>query len=288
MIPALFIVGASGSGKTTVIEEVAKILVSREMAIGYIKHGPPNFCMDVEGKDSHRLYKAGAKAVAIENGNRVGLNLSHWSKPGPIAIANNLFPQDLDLIIVEGHKNTPFEKIEVFRKSHSKGPCCQPEGGVIAYVTDDGSCLSPDVKHLPIDDFEVVANFIHEWQRNKAAFLPEKVKVTVGGNPLPMNDFVSQALGCTARALLHNLRGAGDSVWVKITVDKMNSCQIRATGPNNAVPLKPFIQQMVGSTLRGFLMCLDDGPKINSTFTIELAAEEPCAPVSETLICQER
>ena len=275
MIPTLFIVGASGSGKTTVIEEIVKILVSRELSVGYIKHGPPNFSMDVEGKDSHRLYKAGAKAVAIENGNRVGLNLCQWSNSGPIAIANELFPQDLDLIIIEGHKNTPYEKVEVFRQAHSKSPCCQPEGGVIAYITDDGSCLSPDIKHLPIDDFEAVADFVHEWQRDKAAFIPETAKITVDGKPLPINDFVSQTLGHTVRALLNNLRGAGTHVWVKITVDEMNNCQVRATGPNNALPLKPFIQQMVGSTLRGFLMSLDGGPEINSPFTIELAAEEP-------------
>ena len=275
MIPTLFIIGASGSGKTTVLEEVVKVFASRELAIGYVKHGPPNFVMDVEGKDSHRLHTAGAKAVALENGHRVGLNLSHWNHSGPLSVINELFPKDLDLVIVEGHKNTPYEKIEVFRQSHSKVPCSTPSEGVIAYITDDGSALSKDVAHLPMDDFEAIADFVQEWQQERAAFGHETVKVTVDGTHLPINDFVSRTLGMTARALLANLRGPGPSVWLKVMVDERNECQVRATGPNNTVPMKLFIQQMVAMTLRGFLMSLDCGPSMNSPFTIELAAEEP-------------
>ncbi len=275
MIPTLFIVGASGSGKTTLIEAVVKELVQRDLAVGYIKHGPPNFVMDVEGKDSWRIRRAGAKAVAIENGPRIGLNLEAWQQSGPLAIGSLLFPDTLDLIIVEGYKSTSYEKIEVFRQTHSTTPCCTPAEGVIAYATDDCYSLSKEVPHLDLAKPIAVSDFIQEWQRERAAFIHEQVDVKVDGVPLAVNDFVANTLARTTRALFANLRGAHPLAWLKIDVNKKDSCQVRVNAPKTTIAMKPFIEKMIASTLRGFLMSLAGGPGQNTAFTIEIAAEEP-------------
>ena len=58
--PVLAVCGFSGSGKTTLLEAVIPNLVKRGLAIAVVKHDAHGFEVDKPGKDSDRLFRAGA------------------------------------------------------------------------------------------------------------------------------------------------------------------------------------------------------------------------------------
>ena len=58
-------VGFSGSGKTTFIEQLIKVIKRRGFSVAVIKHDAHHFEMDKEGKDTFRFYGAGSDCVAI-------------------------------------------------------------------------------------------------------------------------------------------------------------------------------------------------------------------------------
>ena len=64
-------VGASGAGKTSLLEQLLPALRARGLAVGAVKHASHGFEADRPGKDSQRLYAAGADAVALVSGRQV-------------------------------------------------------------------------------------------------------------------------------------------------------------------------------------------------------------------------
>jgi molybdopterin-guanine dinucleotide biosynthesis protein B len=63
-VPVVAVVGASGSGKTTVLESLIPEFRRRGRRVGAVKHTHHSFDFDPRGKDSWRLFHAGAQVVA--------------------------------------------------------------------------------------------------------------------------------------------------------------------------------------------------------------------------------
>lgn len=60
---AVAFTGPSNSGKTTLVEKVAKILI-QEQKVAIIKNDPKDKAhFDVEGKDSHKFSQTGAEVI---------------------------------------------------------------------------------------------------------------------------------------------------------------------------------------------------------------------------------
>ena len=57
--------GYSGAGKTTVLEQVIRLLRERGLRVSVVKHAHHDFDVDVPGKDSWRHRKAGAFEVLV-------------------------------------------------------------------------------------------------------------------------------------------------------------------------------------------------------------------------------
>ncbi len=103
--PAFGICGYSGSGKTTLIEALLPRLRERGLKAGVIKQDAHGLEIDREGKDTDRLFKAGAD-VLIRDPEQIFARLH---KTAEIALPD-LIRQvgcHYDLILVEGHKCTP-------------------------------------------------------------------------------------------------------------------------------------------------------------------------------------
>ncbi len=107
--PVLAVCGPSGSGKTTVLERVARELAGEGLSIGAVKHDAHGFTMDRPGKDSDRLYSAGAEVVL-----RGPEEVAARSRPGPHtgleATLLTLLSRH-DVVLVEGHTATPLPKV---------------------------------------------------------------------------------------------------------------------------------------------------------------------------------
>lgn len=59
------VVGPSGVGKTTLVEQLIAELVDRGLHVGSVKHAPHGFDVDRPGSDSHRHRAAGAHRVLL-------------------------------------------------------------------------------------------------------------------------------------------------------------------------------------------------------------------------------
>jgi len=109
--PVLALCGFSGSGKTTLLEAAIPHLIARGISVAAIKHDSHGFIVDREGKDSDRLFRAGA-TVALRGPSEQFLRRGVSSALTLQATLSDL-ARDHDLLLVEGHKDTPLPKLWV-------------------------------------------------------------------------------------------------------------------------------------------------------------------------------
>ncbi len=97
--------GYSGSGKTTLIEHVVKVLKKEGLYVGVLKHTSHHrLSLDGEGKDSERFYRAGADYVFAHDVHQGFARIP--LQDGGLQDALALFPRGLDIVLVEGHKES--------------------------------------------------------------------------------------------------------------------------------------------------------------------------------------
>lgn len=108
-VPVLAVCGYSGSGKTTLLTQVIPKLVEQGLEVGVIKHDAHGVEVDLPGKDSDRLFRAGSH-VLLRAPNET---FSRWRHPHKrdLPWAIRLLAQEVDLILVEGHKGVPLPKV---------------------------------------------------------------------------------------------------------------------------------------------------------------------------------
>ena len=107
--PVLAVCGFSGSGKTTLLEAVIPVLAGRGLAVGIVKHDAHGFTIDRPGKDSDRLFRAGA-GVCLRGPEEVAWRLHPGPGTGLERSVDRLLAS-CDLVLVEGHKDTPLPKV---------------------------------------------------------------------------------------------------------------------------------------------------------------------------------
>ena len=155
-IPMLSIVGKSNSGKTTLIEKMIPELIKRGWRVATIKHNRHGFAIDHEGKDSWRHKRAGARTTVIASPHQVAV-VEDTERDYEIAELRDRYIRDVDLIIVEGFKQNPYPKIEVFRPSLRRERLCGENDNLIAVVSDE-----PLVAGVPCFDINDIAGLV-DW-----------------------------------------------------------------------------------------------------------------------------
>ncbi len=118
--PVLAVCGFSGSGKTTLLEAAIGRLVARGLSVAVVKHDAHGFSIDKEGKDSDRLFRAGA-SVALRGPAEQFLRRGAGAALTLQATLSDL-GRDHDLLLVEGHKDTPLPKVWMGDADHSPVP----------------------------------------------------------------------------------------------------------------------------------------------------------------------
>lgn len=153
--------GYSGAGKTTLIEGLIPRFVAQGLKVSLIKHTHHGFDIDQPGKDSWRHREAGAHEVMLLSDQRWVLmhemrNDPDQPPPQLPDMIKHMSP--CDLLILEGFKSSPWDKIEVHRVANGK-PLIWPEApGLVAVVSDQAvDCPLPQ---LDINDHTAVAAFV--------------------------------------------------------------------------------------------------------------------------------
>lgn len=155
-------VAHSGTGKTTLLEQLIPILKSRGYRVGAIKHDAHRFEIDYPGKDSYRMTAAGADSMVICSGEKLAL-VRRLEEPLDIEALLKICGDDLDIILTEGFKQSSLPKVEIHRSCLGRGlllrgEVCDP--GLIAVASDIP--LDLDVPVLDLNLPEQIADFIEQ------------------------------------------------------------------------------------------------------------------------------
>ncbi|GLR03788.1 bifunctional molybdopterin-guanine dinucleotide biosynthesis protein MobB/molybdopterin molybdotransferase MoeA [Vibrio hyugaensis] len=174
-IPILGFAAYSGTGKTTLLEALLPKLTEAGLRIGMLKHAHHNFDVDQPGKDSHRLRKAGASQMLISSRNRFALMTETPESESEFDYLLTRFDEDkLDVVLVEGCKNTAFPKIELHREEVGK-PWLHPNDENIIAIASDSGELDSELPQMNINDLEAIAQFVIQYvQEAKAPKSKEK------------------------------------------------------------------------------------------------------------------
>ena len=108
---AVAFTGPSNSGKTTLIEKIARELVGKRK-VAIIKHDPKDKArFDTEGKDSHTFFQTGAEVVVASPTRTTYFSHRQKSLDEIVRMVD-----DFDLLLVEGLKTLPLPRIAIFRE----------------------------------------------------------------------------------------------------------------------------------------------------------------------------
>ena len=158
-----FVARLSGTGKTTLVEAVIKILSGRGYRVGAIKHDAHDFDIDKPGKDSYRFTAAGAATMIIASQQKTAVVQRNLEPPG-LEVLLDRYCSGLDLVLVEGFKDSRLPKIEVHRQAHCPEQTLFEEGRhthIIA-IASDAPC-SAALPRLDLNDPGQVADFVVDY-----------------------------------------------------------------------------------------------------------------------------
>jgi molybdopterin-guanine dinucleotide biosynthesis adapter protein len=150
-------VGWSKVGKTTFIEGLIPLLRAEGLRVAAIKHHGHDFEIDIPGKDTYRYRRAGAGTAIISSPRKVAV-VRDVEEELSLRELVSAYAKDADIVIVEGYKNEPLPKIEVYRHDKGTEPICLKDPHLVAVITDRRIDVS--VPQFALDDFIGVARFI--------------------------------------------------------------------------------------------------------------------------------
>jgi len=159
MPPVVAIIGKKNCGKTTLIEKLIPELVDLGYKVGTIKHHHGDIQMDTPGKDTWRHKQAGAHAVVLSSPSGLGLiRDTPWEIPVPELV--DLYFAGMDLVLTEGYKKEALPKIEIFRSAVHAEPLPDPDGNLIAIMSDVE--ITRDIPLFGLEDTRPLAEFLVE------------------------------------------------------------------------------------------------------------------------------
>ena len=152
------IAGYSGSGKTTLLEKLIPQFTARGLTVSVIKHAHHGFDIDRPGKDSYRHRAAGASEVLLSCNDRWAL--MHERRDGSDVTLDELLARlaPCDLVLVEGFKQEPIPKLEVYRPENGKPPLFPERSDIVAVASN--VTLATSLPELALDDVAAIADFV--------------------------------------------------------------------------------------------------------------------------------
>ncbi len=163
--PLLGFIAFSGTGKTTLLRQLIPLLKEQGLKIGLIKHAHHRFDIDIPGKDSYELRKAGADQVLVASQQRWAMITETPEQKGDPALTDMLTHLDqsrLDLILVEGFKHVAFPKLELHRPALGHPLLFPDDPDILAIATDAALQQETTLPVLDINQPAAIADFIRQ------------------------------------------------------------------------------------------------------------------------------
>ena len=151
--------GWSGSGKTTLLAKLIPELVRRGITVSTMKHAHHGFDVDQPGKDSHVHRTAGATEVLISSEKRWALmhELCDAPEPNVTELIRHMSP--VDLLLIEGFKREPHDKLEIHRAENGK-PMLSADDPTYVAILSDGPVSGTNLPVFDLNDIPAIADFI--------------------------------------------------------------------------------------------------------------------------------
>ncbi len=211
-------VGASDSGKTSLITELIAEFKRRGLRTSVLKHSSHSFTIDTEGKDTWKFTRSGAEGVAIVSPRRWALIQDEpEEKEIPLeALAKHFFSR-ADVVLVEGgKKEAGLRKIEVLREGGPPSPRCSPEE-LAAIVTSENRGARASVPAFSPSQTGEICDFILS-QKEVAV---SDIKLEVNGQEILLNPFVRTVIENTVMGIVSSLSGIDPSPEiVSLNIDR--------------------------------------------------------------------
>jgi len=210
VVNVIAIVGRSGSGKTRLIQNLIPELRSRGHRVAYVKHCHEGFELDHPDKDSEKVSQAGAELVVLVSSEgttrieRGGSTLPELTRE---------LASRVDVIVAEGFKSEPVQKIEVL--DPTAGLICESDPNLVAVISDSGV-----VGNLPTfghNEIKKVADFL-EGRTMGVEKVELRVDLKVDGSTIDLNNFSESIISSTVMALVSNLRGVTKPREISLTI----------------------------------------------------------------------
>lgn len=176
-VPLLgFCAYGSGIGKTTLLTSLIPVLTARGLRISVIKHAHHTFDIDHPGKDSYRLRESGAVQMLLGSRHRWAL-MTELSRVGDgreqepelAELLPHIDTSLIDLIVVEGFKNAPIPKVEIYRPLLNKPLLAQHDPNIIAVASD--GVVDTRLPVLNLNNPVEISEFILRWLPTQQAKL---------------------------------------------------------------------------------------------------------------------
>jgi molybdopterin-guanine dinucleotide biosynthesis adapter protein len=153
------IAGWSGGGKTTLLGKLIPSLTRRGISVSTIKHAHHAFDVDKPGKDSHVHREAGAREVMISSAKRWAL--LHENRGEEELDLDQMLARmsPVDLVLVEGFKHHPHDKLEIHRGDNGK-PLLQPDDPFVRAIASDTRIPGAPVPVFDLNDIETITDFV--------------------------------------------------------------------------------------------------------------------------------
>jgi len=158
--PVISVVGTTGSGKTTFLEQLIKELKRRGWKVGIIKNDVHGFEIDQPGKSTWRFREAGADNVMICGPDKMAFIEKHEEKKGLDHYIT--FFSEMDLVLTEGFKRENKPKLELYRQDNDKNYILCNEAELAALITDDIPPVEINKPIFGFQDITKIADFLEE------------------------------------------------------------------------------------------------------------------------------
>lgn len=162
MIPFVAVAGYSDSGKTTVMASLIRVFKQQGYKVAAVKHAAHGYTTDRPGTDSWHYTEAGADNVIVAGPNSCTVHEFFQVEKSLREILDRI--TGVDIILVEGFKNEPAPRIEIYRPENNADRI-PADGNVLAVVSDVP--VPGELPQFTFNEMEQLADFIKKYLERK-------------------------------------------------------------------------------------------------------------------------